>query len=238
MNASSDGRHKRLKKFDVAEARKLRSEGWAFSRLGHYFGVSPTTVHSRIRNADRYFTRNCALPECGQPFKTLDPRQTYCRKKHAKLAGSRALSGIEIKKKACALPECHNEIWCFKQAAYCCSDHADLDWRRWRKQQKGQGLYRRLLFRNPHCFVCGEWAVVDEHHVAFSKNKSDKAGITVWLCPTHHMLIHRGLAVIEPNGRYKRLDHWIVAQLRIKQSERVSRASARSYLDYESTRII
>jgi hypothetical protein len=44
------------------------------------------------------------------------------------------------------------------------------------------------------CLVCDERYVLDEHHIEFRGTKSNKQSKTVWLCPTHHMAIHRGFA--------------------------------------------
>jgi hypothetical protein len=37
------------------------------------------------------------------------------------------------------------------------------------------------------CIICGSWNVED-HHVFFGPNRkaSEKYGLKVWLCPTHH----------------------------------------------------
>lgn len=56
-------------------------------------------------------------------------------------------------------------------------------------------FYRRVLGTADHaCVVCGERVILDEHHIEFSNGRSNKESKTVWLCPTHHMAIHRGFS--------------------------------------------
>lgn len=206
----------------MANVIRLRQSGWSYQRLGDYFNVSPTTILNRLSGSERLLTRLCRLPECGRVIKTYDPRRVYCTYRHAKLDGSRRLKGLTLVRKECALPECSKQIWAFQiQRKYCCTDHADLDWRRWKKHAKGKGIYARLLFGTPKCIACGETAVLDEHHVKFTGMKSDPASQRVYLCPTHHMLIHRGLAKLDENGVYLRLDATIIERLKIKQADRV-----------------
>ena len=198
--------------------------GWSFARLGARFGVSPTTVLHRLNESDRLLTRTCRLPECGRTIKTFDPRRVYCTKKHAKLDGARRQKGLLLVKKECALPECTEQIWAFEaQRKYCCEAHADLDWRRWCKHAHGTGVYARMILKSPACRVCGEPVVLDQHHVRFKGHKSDKKSQTFYLCPTHHMLIHRGFARLSIDGRYERLDAQILAALKRKQPDRVAR---------------
>lgn len=45
-----------------------------------------------------------------------------------------------------------------------------------------------IIQRERQCLVCGSWNIED-HHIFFGVSKrklSEKYGLKVWLCPTHH----------------------------------------------------
>lgn len=192
----------------------MRAHGASMLAIAKKYKISPETVRDRLAESVPV-TRQCALLDCGRDFVTRDVRKTYCCRKHAKLAGNRRENGLAVERQECALPECRAAVLGFRgRCSYCCKDHADLDWRRWRKSK----IYPRLLAKSPVCLACGEYRVVDEHHVVFYKNKSDKTSKKVYLCPTHHKLIHCGLAVIDSRG-YVDLTEGIVADLKRKQPE-------------------
>ena len=222
MNARSV-RHANYKNIDTAEASRLRKLGWSYSRIGKRLGVSPTTVLTHLTANARLIERVCLLPECGHAIRTYNPRRFYCTRSHAKLDGSRKSKGLELVQRECALPECKAKVWAFENTRkYCSQKHADLDWRRWKKHAHGTGVYARIIIGKPCCNVCGETAVIDKHHVDFTGNKSSRSSKQVYLCPTHHMLIHRGFARFSAHGVYERLDSLILDGLRLKQPKRVA----------------
>lgn len=47
---------------------------------------------------------------------------------------------------------------------------------------------KSVIQRERQCLVCGSWNIED-HHIFFGTAKrklSEKYGLKVWLCPTHH----------------------------------------------------
>ena len=47
---------------------------------------------------------------------------------------------------------------------------------------------KTIIQREHQCLVCGSWNIED-HHIFFGQAKrklSEKYGLKVWLCPTHH----------------------------------------------------
>jgi len=63
---------------------------------------------------------------------------------------------------------------------------------------------------------CKEKIILDEHHIEFSGNHSNKKSKTVWICPTHHMAVHRGYAKIE-QGKYIDLVPTILTAIKKKR---------------------
>lgn len=47
---------------------------------------------------------------------------------------------------------------------------------------------KSILQKNKECYLCGTTLNLELHHVMnkFNKDKSNKYGLTVWLCPNHH----------------------------------------------------
>lgn len=45
-----------------------------------------------------------------------------------------------------------------------------------------------ILQKNKECYLCGTTLNLEKHHVfnKFNRDKSEKYGLTVWLCPNHH----------------------------------------------------
>lgn len=47
---------------------------------------------------------------------------------------------------------------------------------------------KTIIQHEKQCLVCGSWNIED-HHIFFGVSKrplSEKYGLKVWLCPTHH----------------------------------------------------
>ena len=46
---------------------------------------------------------------------------------------------------------------------------------------------KTIIQREHQCLVCGSWNIED-HHIYFGPKRklSEKYGLKVWLCPTHH----------------------------------------------------
>lgn len=54
---------------------------------------------------------------------------------------------------------------------------------------------KSVLQNNKECWVCGDTNVCC-HHVFYgtaNRKKSDKLGMTVWLCPQHHNMSNEGV---------------------------------------------
>ena len=212
-------RHPNYKK-DVSsqEIKVLRQKGWPLAKIGKQVGIAPETVRDRLAESGFAIQRRCALPDCERVFSTRDARKVFCCLRHAKLASDRTRHGRVFESRECLMPGCSKKVLGVRgYTVYCCREHGERNARLWRK-----GVFKRLLSKFPKCLACGEYAVVDKHHVRFAKNKSDKSSQVVYVCPTHHMLIHKGLARISPEGSYERLDGFIADDLRRKQPNRCS----------------
>ena len=51
---------------------------------------------------------------------------------------------------------------------------------------------KSIIQNTKECIICGSWNVED-HHIFFGTGKrklSEKYGLKVWLCPTHHRLTY------------------------------------------------
>ncbi len=47
---------------------------------------------------------------------------------------------------------------------------------------------KSIIQKDKECLVCGSWNI-EEHHIFFgqaNRKLSEKHGLKVWLCPTHH----------------------------------------------------
>lgn len=212
----------------VQKALALRQEGYSYAAIGSQLGIAPTTVmnHFNRLNSNKRFKRKCALVECNQEFHTLDPRQTCCCRSHTKRHSNRKIKKICVNFTECALPECSVRVPRIgRYRKFCCKKHSALNLRRWGRKHKGQRskyeFYFRLLGFGTPCQVCGEKYVVDEHHVHYSGNRSDKSSTTVYLCPTHHMAIHRGFAIIDDAGKFQWQTKTLTAALHKKQPKAI-----------------
>jgi len=171
--------------------------------------------------------RVCAIPECGAKFTSKDPRKIYCCREHAKLGGFRNSKGIRKVRAKCSLPECTNMVWAIEgRKRYCSVNCTKRDYRRNRN-----GFYDRILGIGPTCSVpgCGHRLCIDEHHYVLDhskltlrhhsavKNKSVKSGPTIFLCPTHHAMVHRGFAYVDSYGVYHDHSELIRSQLEAKR---------------------
>lgn len=230
---------KRTNEKIVEKAVTLRKQGWSYARIGRQLAVSPTTVmnHFNRRCSVKSIEKHCLLPECQQLFRTLDPRQVCCCRSHIKRFCNRRLKAICVDFTECALPECKQKIARIgPYRKFCSKKHAALNLRRWGRKHKGQTgkyeFYYRLLGFGQPCAVCGEKYVVDEHHVVHQGNKSDKRSKTIYLCPTHHMAIHRGFAVLTETG-FK----WLIDDIKIGLNAKQPKAAKQmaSYWAGEAT---
>lgn len=152
-------------------------------------------------------TKKCALTECDNVISTHLAHKIGCCRAHMRKAQSRVTAGIVVTKMPCALPECDVLVWVLhKKGAkptvggtktFCSRNHAATHVRR----QKS-GIYARLVSRSPCCEVCGEWRIIDVHHEEFHRQHGSVLHSPIHhLCPTHHYMIHRGLATFH-NGKY------------------------------------
>lgn len=172
-------------------------------------GTTKESIYAlfKSRNLSLALTKTCELPECEVVFVTKSPRQRACCKRHVKLLGSREERGATTLLLPCALPECTELVWMTHKAGqkpdfggrggsgkrYCCKEHGEVMYRR-----RHSGSYARLLLQDAQCAApgCKETLILDQHHEDFAGARSDKDSKTHWLCPTHHMQIHRGFADI------------------------------------------
>lgn len=155
----------------------------------------------------------CALPECGKLF-VPKRKARCCTRKHGKLLSERKRQGLITIHIVCALPECSNTFWTSHHSGqkpgmkinkkgrhykiFCCAYHGDLHTRR-----RHNGVYLRVRGEGPVCCApnCNERIALDEHHIEFGSKGSNKKSKVVWLCPTHHMYIHRRYAEFR-NGEF------------------------------------
>lgn len=221
------------KKLSTETVRKLWkrwSDGVPIKDLARERGVTPEGIQYlfRSRGMSLVIQKECVLPECRKPFTTRKPRQRACCRKHVKLAHSREGRGVTTIQQPCALPECDVQVWMTHKAGrkptfgskggsgkrYCTHAHSTLQTRR-----RQSGVYLNMLGRGARCAAptCRETLILDEHHEEFDRktHKSNKSSRTYWLCPTHHMKIHRGFATLR-DGVYTDLVPKVLAGIRKK----------------------
>jgi len=179
----------------------------------------------KSRGFKRLFWHICELPECQKRFQSTRQKHKCCCRKHLKRLSTRRDLGLHVSILPCAIPECTNTVvyvhpekkptlMPLRKGAgkrFCCEKHSNLAHTR-----RKTGWYRRLLDRKVKCMVpnCRERLILDEHHEEFSY-RSNKASRKHYLCPTHHMAIHRGFAEIR-SGKFVDLVPNILAAIRHK----------------------
>ena len=207
---------------------KMYQQGKSLTEIGKLRGTTSTAVGHMFRTRG-YLTgrvRTCVLPECQKEFITDQDSQVTCCRTHRKRYDARRENGVQAGMFPCAMPECTNKVlMVFKghrpsmeaklrgSKKYCSHSHCVImDGRR------SKDWFVRLLKNDRRCIApkCKERIVLDEHHTVFGANGSDKTSQTCWLCPTHHMAIHRGYAWIE-NGKYRDMVPTILAAIRTKR---------------------
>jgi len=207
-------------KKELDEVLKMREAGATFADIGRRFGITKEGARHRLRlaNGEALLTRTCELPDCDRVFMTTFARKRFCCHKHAKRAAERYRSGYSPRKIVCALPECSVTFWAGEEGSrsrrFCCKAHGARHANRIKK-----GWYERILGRGKtRCVApgCKESVVLDQHHVQFEGRDTarPKRGPVVFLCPTHHAAVHRGLAVLTDEGNYTSLLPLIRRRLR------------------------
>jgi len=157
----------------------------------------------------------CVLVECDNTF-PFKGRQLACCRKHIKRYCARGGLGEFL---PCCLPECEELVlvpnrnsgklwWCDRNGNN--RHHSEIHYKR-----VETGFYERLLSDYQRCVGnlisgerCAEHVCIDVHHTVFTNKGSDKSSPEIFLCPTHHQAIHRGMAVYE-EGEYR----WIVGEI-------------------------
>jgi len=190
---------------------KALERGETVREIADQYGTRPTNIGNLIRKytgkspEEFYPNKVCALPECGVEFRGSIWRK-YCCKTHSRRASSRATKKYSLVQVPCLLPECDALVWTTKkdglaQRKACCRNHGELHSRRIRT-----GVYTRIQGKGPSCEVCGNH-LVDEHHEEWNPitRKSNKSSRIHYLCPTHHMMIHRSMAEYR-EGQYVELE--------------------------------
>jgi hypothetical protein len=173
-------------------------------------GSSHTNLLRWLRTTGIYDeTVKCLLVECEVTF-PFKPGKLCCCRKHVKRLNGRGNNPAAFVE--CALPECRELVLNTKKR-FCGAPHATTHYKR-----EETGFYARLQVHTPACEVCGEWRVLDEHHVEFTPKGSNKRSKTVWLCPTHHLAMHRRLAVYDEGG-FRWVDSTILVGLAVKHPE-------------------
>jgi len=183
----------------------LRAGGATFKAIGERYGITGEAVSARLRSRGlhRLPTRTCALHECGSKFDPRSADQICCSSLHTKRQEGRRLEDVFIADAVCKLPECREPVVQrgIKFGRFCCRNHMERHANRTKS-----GFYDRLLGKGPECIECGERLVLDEHHVEYTVNGSNKQSETIILCPTHHMAIHRSLAEYTEDGFVWKVD--------------------------------
>jgi len=147
------------------------------------------------------------------------PVKLACCRKHIKRYNARGKSPGELL--PCCLPECDELVLVPNrvdgQLWWCCRKHGNAHYKRIET-----GFYDRLrdpgyrcAGRNPNGRPCSERYCIDEHHTVFKNGTSHKKGPVITLCPTHHMALHRGLAIYDERG-YRWIVRGILDGLRAK----------------------
>ena len=181
--------------------------GESIPALAEHYGTAHTNMLKWLQTTELYKEDvKCALVECEVRF-PFKPGKLCCSRKHIKRFNARKNNPAAMIE--CSLPECNRLVLNTKKL-FCNKDQATCHYRRIER-----GFYKRLQSRKPACEVCGEWRVLDEHHVEFGRRGSNKQSRTVWLCPTHHLAMHRRLATYDENG-FRWVDEDIVIGLRRK----------------------
>jgi len=176
------------------------------------YDTSYTNLYRWLGKETDVFEREltCVLVECDNTF-PFKGRQLACCRKHIKRYCARGGPG---EFRPCSFPECDEPVlvptpnpdrlwWCGKR-------HSDIH-----HQRAANGFYERLLGATQQCVGrlisgkrCSEHMCIDVHHTVFTKKGSDKSSPEIFLCPTHHQAIHRGMAVYK-DGEYR----WIVGEI-------------------------
>ena len=200
----------------------LWTSGLGPVEIAKRLGIHASNVSRLLRTHVPPLNKKCEIFECNKTITTYDHRKVACCAYHNTLLQKRKDNKQQVTRKECMLPDCKKVIVTSHGKHFCSKACLSLDTRRWGDKKNGSSnFYRKLLGTFPHkCVVCGENRVLDMHHVVFHKNKSDKTSDTVWLCPNHHMMVHRGYAKIE-NGQYVSLEADILKGLNEKQSHRL-----------------
>jgi len=204
---------KKLDEQEIQRIVRLREQGKTLKEIGESRGTTPENIHMILKahGISSSLKKVCELPECGKTFTARQVSQRACCRKHIKLLSSREERGTKASLVACALPECEKMFWAAHQTRkpdlcheghsgsgrrFCCKEHSNLH-----SSRRKLGMYHRLLTGTVKCLAagCDETLALDEHHLVFRGNRSDKHSDTVWLCPTHHRYVHRGYANIVNN---------------------------------------
>jgi len=197
--------------------------------IGERYGTSYTNVYRWLsQETDVYKTMvKCILVECEVMFPFKSTKLACCRK-HIKRYNARGGPGEFL---PCCLPECNELVlvpnrdsgnlwWCDRNGDS--RNHSEIHYKRVETE-----FYKRLLSDYQQCQgrlvsgePCPEHICIDVHHIVFTKSGSDKNSPEIFLCPTHHQAIHRGMAVYE-NGEYRWTVGEILEGLRRKHSSLV-----------------
>jgi hypothetical protein len=202
---------------EIEKLWKLLQKGWSLKELAKKRGTTTENIAYLLKSRG-FPTRvdiqkKCQLPECGKDFQSTMGRGRFCCRQHMKLHFSREERGVISTLVLCALPECDNKIWMTHPGRrpgfggnggsgkrYCCKEHGNKH-----SHRRLKGVYKNLLGLRGACEVCGETLILDEHHEEFTRKGSNKQSKTHLLCPTHHMMIHRGWAIFQ-SGKFVRID--------------------------------
>ena len=211
---------KRREPVDIEDIRRLRKAGLSQNKIAHELGV--TRMHVRTALGAPKYECACILFECGKKFWSKSISHFCCARHKNRHEGRK---GQNVAWVECGLPECRTKLLSVGGAKrWCGRIHHALHRRRLLKW----GFYSRILGACPQekCLACGESIILDKHHVKY-KRKS-MPGPEVWLCPTHHMAVHRGLAKVE-NGVYTSLVPAIFAGLATKWPDAVAEIKNGAY---------
>jgi hypothetical protein len=203
--------------------REMRSEGKSYREIASELKVPYASVQRLFYSKSQY-DRLCLLDECRAPFSTNRINKIYCSSDCSQLGGRP--SKEPLVDDVCCLPGCANSVKTPKGVPRFCSRNCQ---KRDHKRKQAGGFYCRILGIGPKCIACDECCVIDWHHTDLKPSKitkhkgsvmtkSDKEGPKVLLCPTHHMMIHRGYAKIE-NGLFVDLRPMLKKELLTKHPD-------------------
>lgn len=213
----------------IDKVAELREAGKSVGDIARAINKSPSHAKYLVQKVLTRKTEIAQCMDCGKSFTRMANQQkprNFCSRNCSYRYRVRLETEAQPSVK-CINPGCNvlfkkSKI---KRHQYCSVKCAREDAKRWYVSPDlaaaGHGFYKKIFTKTPSCLACGEWRTVQEHHTIFTGGKSDKSSPTVFLCPTHHVLIHCGFARIE-NGDYIETDvEFFKREVSLKQADKL-----------------